>query len=97
MHIIAKRILREFWELHPDAKAPLESWYRQVRRADWQVPNQIISTWPRSSIIGNSRAVFRIKGNSYRLVAEIFYPGRKVYIRFIGTHLEYDRINAEEI
>ena len=83
--------------MHPDAKTPLESWYRQVRRADWQSPDQVQLTWPRSSIIGNNRAVFRIKGNDYRLVAAIFYPGRKVYIRFIGTHVEYDRINALEI
>ena len=97
MRIIAKRALREFWELHPDARYPLEHWHQQVRRADWQSPAQIVSTWPRSSIIGNNRAVFRIKGNDYRLVAAIFYPGRKVYIRFIGTHVEYDRINAAEI
>ena len=97
MHIIAKRTLREFWEQHPDAKDILESWYNQVRRADWQSPAQVMLTWPRSSIIGNNRAVFRIKGNEYRLVAGIFYPGRKVYIRFIGTHAEYNRINAEEI
>lgn len=97
MRIVAKRALREFWERHPDAKKPLDDWHSQVRRADWHSPAQIALTWPRSSIIGNNRAVFRIKGNDYRLVAEMYYPGRMVYICFIGTHAEYNRINAEEI
>ena len=97
MRIIAKRTLREFWERHPDARGPLDDWYNRTRRADWQSPEEIALTWPRFSILRNDRVVFRIKGNDYRLVVAIFYPGRKVYIRFIGTHAEYDRINAEEV
>ena len=97
MRIVAKRTLREFWERHPDAQEPLDRWYGLVSRAVWRSPAQIASTWSRSSVLGNSRAVFRIKGNDYRLVVSIFYPGRMVYIRFIGTHAEYDRINAEEV
>ncbi len=97
MRIIAKRTLREFWERHPDARLPLEHWYAEVRRADWDTPGQVTRQWPRASIVGRNRVVFRIKGNQYRLVVEVFYPGRQVYIRFIGTHAEYDRINAAEV
>ena len=97
MRIIAKRTLREFWERHADAKQQLEDWYREVSSADWNTPAAVRSQYPRASIIGNYRVVFRIKGNDYRLVVKIFYPGRVVYIRFIGTHAEYDRINAEEV
>ena len=97
MRVIAKRTLREFWERHPDAREPLERWYNEVRIADWATPEQARQSWPRTSILGDNRAVFRIKGNSYRLVVLIFYAGRKIYIRFIGTHAEYSRINAEEV
>lgn len=97
MRIIAKRTLREFWERHPDAKIPLEHWYAEARKADWATPTHVTQQWPRASTVGSTRAVFRIKGNDYRLVVDIFYPGRKVYIRFIGTHAEYDRINAAEV
>ena len=97
MRIIAKRTLREFWERHPDARLPLEHWYREVRRANWDTPAQVTRQWPRVSIVGRNRVVFRIKGNQYRLVVEIFYPGRQVYIRFIGTHAEYDHVNVEDV
>ena len=97
MRIIAKRTLREFWERHPDARLPLEHWHREVRRAEWDTPAQVMRQWPRVSIVGRNRVVFRIKGNQYRLVVEIFYPGRQVYIRFIGTHAEYDLVDVEEV
>ena len=97
MRIVAKRTLREFWERYPDTRAPLEHWYQQVRRADWDTPAQVTQQWPRSSIVGRNRVVFRIRGNQYRLVVEIFYPGRQVFIKFIGTHAEYDRVNVAEV
>ena len=97
MRIVAKRTLREFWERHPDARAPLEHWYQQVRRANWDTPAEVTAQWPRSSIVGRNRVVFRIRGNQYRLVVEIFYPGRQVFIKFIGTHAEYDRVNVAEV
>ena len=97
MRIIAKRTLRDFWERHPDARPALEHWHREVRRADWDTPAQVVRQWPRVSIVSSSRVVFRIKGNRYRLVVEIFYPGRLVYIRFIGTHAEYDLVDVEEV
>ena len=97
MRIIAKRTLREFWQRHPDAKVPLETWYEQTAKAEWETPAQVVQESPRASIISATRVVFRIKGNDYRLVVDIFYPGRRIYIRFIGTHAEYDRIDAAEV
>lgn len=97
MRIVAKRTLREFWERHSDARQPLTDWYQEVNSADWNTPALVRSRYPRASIVGNDRVVFRIKGNEYRLVVRIFYPARIVYIRFIGTHAEYDRINAEDV
>ena len=97
MRILSRRTLREFWELHPDAKEPLETWYQRVQREEMAHSRCVTGTWPRASIVGQDRAVFRIKGNYYRLVARIFYPGGEVYIRFVGTHAQYDRINVEEV
>ena len=97
MRVIAKRTLREFWEIHPDSETPLRDWHRAASRADWRSPAQLRASFPNASIVGGNRAVFRIRGNRYRLVVKIFYPGRIVYVLFIGTHAEYDRINAKEI
>lgn len=97
MRIYSRRTLREFWERHPDAEHALDEWYRRTKREDWASPADVIASWPRASIVGHDRIVFRIKGNHYRLVVRVFYPGRQVFIRFIGTHAEYDRIDAEEV
>ena len=97
MRIIAKRTLRDFWRLHPDARGPLETWYERASKADLETPAQVVRQWPSASIVAGTRVVFRIKGNDYRLVVDIFYPGRKIYVRFIGTHAEYDRINPAEV
>ena len=97
MRIISRRTLRDFWERHPDAQEALEYWYRRVVNEDWSTPAELQELWARASIVGRDRAVFRIKGNDYRLVVRVFYPGREVYIRFVGTHDEYNRINAEEV
>ena len=97
MHIISRRTLREFWERHPDSETPLRDWYNRARKEVWTNPADIASPWSRVSIVGSDRAVFRIKGNDYRLVVAINYRFRKVYVRFIGTHAEYDRIDAKEV
>jgi len=75
----------------------LLAWYREVEKEDWDTPTKLKDRYPSSSIVGRDRAVFHIKGNSYRLVVRINYPKRLVYIRFVGTHSEYDRIDAEEV
>ena len=97
MRVFVKRTLRDFWERHPDAEEPLDTWYRETEQARWPTPAAIRARYPNASIIGNDRVVFRIKGNAYRLVAHINYRAGRVYIRFIGTHSEYDRINAAEV
>ena len=97
MRIIAKSTLRAFWEQHPDAKQPLNAWYREVRRADWDRPAKLKARHPSASIVAGNRVVFNIKGNDYRLVVKINYPYRIVYVRFVGTRAEYDSVNVEEV
>ena len=97
VRIIAKRTLVEFWQLHADAEGSLKAWYDQARREQWDSPARVQQLYPTASIIGNDRVVFRIRGGAYRLVVSVFYPGGIVFIRFVGTHAEYDRINAEEV
>ena len=100
MRIIAKRTLREFWESNPkhnEARAPLEAWHEEVVKADWENPQQVKSQFRNASILKDSRVVFNIKGNNYRLIAKINYPYRVVYIRFVGTHQQYDDIDVEAV
>ena len=97
MRIFTQSTLREFWERHPNAEAPLRIWHNRARKEDWTTPADVAGLWPRVSIVGGNRAVFRIKGNDYRLVVDIAYQYGEVYIKFIGTHAEYDRINVMEV
>ena len=97
MRIISRRTLREYWQTHPDAKQPLQAWYTNVKRADWKTPNDVKVSYRNASFVANNRVIFNIKGNSYRLVVAINYEYRIVYIRFIGTHQEYDRIQASTV
>ena len=97
LRTISRKTLREFWEHHPDSEQPLRAWYLEVWQADWASPDRVRDRFPSASILPNNRVVFRIKGNAYRLVVAVFYAGRIVYIRFVGTHAEYDRIDAEEV
>jgi len=97
MRIIAKKALREFWQVHPDAEEPLLAWFREVEKEDWDTPARLKEKYASASIVGGNRVVFNIKGNNYRLVVKINYPYRVVYIRFVGTHAEYDRVDVEEV
>lgn len=97
MRIIAKRTLRAFWERQADAEEPLLAWYREVEQADWDTPTELKAQYRNASIVGGNRVVFNIKGNDYRLVVRINYPYRVVYVRFVGTHTEYDAVNVEEV
>jgi mRNA interferase HigB len=97
VRIIARKTLREFWKVHPDAEEPLLAWYREVEKEDWNTPAKVKAKYRTASIVGGNRVVFNIKGNDYRLVVKINYPYRVVYIRFVGTHAEYDGIEAEEV
>ena len=97
MRIIAKKTLREFWERHPAAERPLLAWYREVEREDWDTPAKVKAKYRSASIIGAKRVAFNIKGNDYRLVVRVNYPHRIVYVRFVGTHADYDRVDAEGV
>lgn len=97
MRIIARKTLRDFWERHPDAEGALKAWYHDVKQAVWQSPDDIRQTYVTVSIIANNRAVFNLRGNNYRLIVAINYSAGIVYIRFIGTHTDYDKIDAATI
>ena len=100
MRIVAKRTLRLFWEgnrRYTDAKRALEDWHAQVRRADWATPADVKAMYGDASILKGSRVVFNICGNRYRLITKINFPYRVVYIRFVGTHDEYDKVDGETV
>ena len=100
MRIIAKRTLREFWERNPaylDCKGPLESWHALVTQANWKTPSDIKAQFRNASLIKGNRVVFNIAGNKYRLIVKINYDHGVVYVRFVGTHVQYDRIDAESV
>ena len=95
--IIAKRTLREFWENHSDSEQYLKTWYETTKNSNWNSPNDVKITYINASILKNNRVVFNIKGNAYRLIVKINYIKQWVFIRFIGTHAEYDKIDANKI
>jgi mRNA interferase HigB len=97
MRIIALSKLREFWEKHPQAEVPLRAWYAEASRADWKSPTDIKAAYRQASFLANNRVVFNIKGNDYRLVTALHYNRGMMFIRFVGTHAEYDRIDATEV
>ena len=97
MRVIAKRILRDFWVKHNDSEEPLKTWYKEASKATWNDPSDIKEEYSKASILKNSRAVFNICGNKYRLIVEINYKRQWVFIRFIGTHKDYDNIDANKI
>lgn len=96
MRIIKKKTLQDFWEQYPDAEQPLKYWFEKVKNADYQNPNDVIVDNPKSDTVGNGRIVFNIARNKYRLIALFRYKIQIVYIRFIGTHKEYDQITEIE-
>lgn len=97
MRVIAKSTLRAFWEKHGDAEVPLKTWYKIVERADWKDTHEVKKVYADASVIGNNRVVFNIKGNRYRIVVYVIFKLRKVFIRFVGSHQQYDKIDAKNI
>jgi mRNA interferase HigB len=97
MRIISKKTLRDFWEKYPDAAVPLQTWCRDVEQSTWNSPAEIKEIYHNASIVANNRVVFNIKGNHYRLVVVVLYQHEVVFIRFVGTHEEYDRIDVTTI
>ncbi len=100
MRVIAQRTLRAFWESKPeyaDAKGPLEAWYREAKQARWSAPTDVKAQYRNASVLKNGRIAFNIGGNKYRLVVHIHFETGIVFIRFVGTHRQYDRIDADTI
>jgi len=97
LRVLSKQTLREYWEQNLDSEQQLLSWYREASKAEWENPNEIKEQYASASILKNSRVVFNICGNKYRLIVEINFIRKWVFIRFIGTHKEYDKIDANTI
>lgn len=97
MRVFSKKILHEFWEKHNDAEQQLKTWYKEISRAKWVTPNAIKAEYAKASILKNGRVVFNICGGSYRLIIDVNYKRQWVFVRFIGTHGDYDKVDAEKI
>ncbi len=97
MRVISVKALREFWEKHADAEQALRAWNQEAKAAEWNKPNDIKQRYRSADVLPDNRVVFNIKGDHYRLVVKINYSVGLVFIRFVGTHAEYDKINAEKI
>ena len=97
VHIIARRTIREYWERESRAEQPLKSWYEIASKAEWSSPMDVKQVYGTASVVGNDRIVFNIGGNRYRLIVRFDYASRLGFVRFVGTHAEYDRIDASQV
>ena len=86
-----------FWSTHPQAEAPLRTWFAIASTAEWTGPADIKAQFRAADFVGDNRVIFNIGGNKYRLVVHVAYPFRRVLVKFVGTHAEYDRINPETV
>ena len=94
MRIISKKHLIEYWGKHPDTEQPLKAWHDEVLKAQWKIPQDIKAHYASASFVGRNRVVFNIKGNQHRLIVAVAYQYGALYIKFVGTHAEYDRVDA---
>lgn len=97
MRIISTAKIIDYYTKHPDAEQPLKAWVAEVKKANWQSTQDIKAQYASASFLANRRVVFNIKGNDHRLIVAVAYRLGAVYIKFIGTHAEYDKINAETV
>ena len=97
MRVISKRTLKDYWERESAAKTPLEAWHAEAKNAEWSSPADVKTQYGAASILKDGRVVFNIGGNKYRLVVWINYDFFTIYVRFVGTHREYDEIDAQTI
>lgn len=97
MRVISKSILRDFWRKHNDCEEALKAWFREADQGAWENFNELKTDYPSASILEDNRVVFNIKGNKYRLIIRINFKYQIFWIRFIGTHAEFDKINANTI
>ena len=97
MNVIKRQTLIDFWTKHPAAKGVLEAWFAEVKKSEWQRPTDIKQRFSSADFLAGNRVVFNISGNNYRLIVKVEYKSKTVYIRFIGTHAEYSKIDAEKV
>jgi len=97
MRVIAKKILRDFWQRHADSEEQLKTWHKEASKANWKSPVDIKAEYANASILKSGRVVFNICGNKYRLIVDINYVRQWMFIRFIGTHNDYDKVDADKI
>jgi mRNA interferase HigB len=99
MWVISRKKLKDFWETPPyeDSEEQLKSWYSEMNKEEWNNPNEIKAKYGNSSTVGNNRIVFNICGNKYRIIVQVHYDAHIVKIRFIGTHKQYDKVDATTI
>lgn len=97
MRVIAVGTLRNFWTRHADAEQPLKAWYDEAKHATWATPQAIKDRYASVSFVGKNRVVFNVKGNEYRLIVAVAWRFQAVYIKFVGTHAEYDAIDAATV
>ncbi|OAV45821.1 type II toxin-antitoxin system HigB family toxin [Lewinella sp. 4G2] len=97
MRIFSKSTLRTFWEQYPETESVLKVWHDTVKHADWESPFDVKETYATASITGGRRIVFNIKGNQFRLIVEVNYEYSSVFVLFIGTHKEYDKIIIDDL
>ncbi len=97
MRVIAKKILRDFWTKHSDCEHQLKAWYQEADKGVWRSFNELKSDYPSASVLEDNRICFNIKGNKYRLIVKVNFYYQMMWIRFIGTHAEYDKIDANKI
>ncbi|MGP4132272.1 type II toxin-antitoxin system HigB family toxin [Pantoea tagorei] len=97
MRIISIASLKQFWETHNQAEQPLKAWVDEVKKAQWKTPQDIKDKYRSADFLSNNRVVFDIKGNDYRLIVAVAYRFQAVYIKFVGTHAEYDKIDANTV
>ncbi len=93
-NIVSRKLIRAFWEKYPDSEETLKTCYKVAMKADWKTSNEVKAQYKNASVVGDNRIVFNICGNKYRLIVKFNYEMQWGWIRFIGTHSEYDRINA---
>ncbi len=97
MHVISRKTLCDYWKKAPETEQPLKAWFAEAQKAKWTSPANIKEKYRSASFLANNRVVFNICGNKHRLIVRINYDSQTVFIRFVGTHSEYDKINAEEV
>ncbi len=97
MHIVKKRTLQNYWEKIPETQQQLQAWYSEAKAATWKTPQDILARFPTADILKAGRVIFNICGNRFRLIVKIRYDIGRIFVRFIGTHKEYDKVDAETI